>query len=92
MLLVISKLLLPFSKYCNHYYVGFYERKRVVDSFDELYQNYNKDIFRFLYKLCGYDRVLQKIDAGNFSACLFRHYKFQSAVQCENLADANREK
>jgi RNA polymerase sigma-70 factor (ECF subfamily) len=29
-----------------------------VDSFDELYQNYNKDIFRFLYKLCGYDRVL----------------------------------
>ena len=29
-----------------------------MDSFDELYQNYNKDIFRFLYKLCGYDRVL----------------------------------
>lgn len=29
-----------------------------MDSFDELYQNYNQDIFRFLYKLCGYDRAL----------------------------------
>lgn len=29
-----------------------------MDSFDELYQNYSQDIFRFLYKLCGYDRVL----------------------------------
>ena len=64
-----------------------------MDSFDELYQNYNKDIFRFLYKLCGYDRVLaEDLMQETFLHAYLGITNFQSAVQCENLADANREK
>lgn len=29
-----------------------------MDSFDDLFQRYSKDVFRFLFKLCGYNQTL----------------------------------